>query len=584
MRHTASSAGSARPRRHLSRLIGRGHGRHVLPRPAGRSRLAPGLGLVAAAALVLPAIVPLSALTGAAPTLSPTAEALTSDPRLEPTPEAQPAAADDQAGSAAAVPATAFGASPSAAAAPPPPSSAADETLEFAAVDDAYASERWPDRVFDSHRLTAGNQPGNLKVAYLKFHVAGVPDGATGVQAVLSLKRDHHHLPDHVEAWGVDDTSWSEGGLTMNNAPQFGESLGSVAPTRSTSSVSFPVTSVQGNGTFSLAVTSSAKDDVARFRSSEATAGVAPSLKVSYRSPTGAERPAPRPPGEPDASADSDKLWIGAAVSERAANGRTDNSIGEFNEANPQIGPLTFRRSFDTSLPASFDRSAAAQDAASGYRSFVSWKPPNGDFVGAAQGRYDAQVTAWAESVPTSGVYATSFHEPENDMTGPQFVAMQRHLYEVVKAANPTIQWGPVYMAYWWDPAAKDHYIGNPDEWWVGSDHADFSGVDVYAFKPTPLEGHSEFRGWYDYMRTKNVPLLIAEYGQYAVRPGAKVDPALEAERAVVIRQDAAWIRDQGTFDMWLYWDALGRQGDWRLRDEASQAAWREVSEPRRTS
>src|SRR3712207_7728596 len=44
----------------------------------------------------------------------------------------------------------------------------------------------------------------------------------------------------------------------------------------------------------------------------------------------------------------------------------------------------------------------------------------------------------------------------------------QRHLYQVVKEANPTIQWGPVYMAYWWDPQQPGHWIGNPEDWWPG--------------------------------------------------------------------------------------------------------------------
>ena len=71
-------------------------------------------------------------------------------------------------------------------------------------------------------------------------------------------------------------------------------------------------------------------------------------------------------------------------------------------------------------------------------------------------------------------MYATAFHEPENDLTAAEFVAFQRHVYTVVKAANPTILWGPVYMAYWWDPSKPDHYVGNPAAWWPGDRYADF--------------------------------------------------------------------------------------------------------------
>jgi hypothetical protein len=240
---------------------------------------------------------------------------------------------------------------------------------------------------------------------------------------------------------------------------------------------------------------------------------------------------------------------------------------------------LVFRRSFDPSLPSSFQTSYARDDAANGYRSFVSWKPPNGDYVGAAQGRYDAQVIAWAESVPRTGVYATSFHEPENDMTGPQFVAMQRHLYTVVKAANPSIRWGPVYMAYWWDDGTS-HYVGDKDAWWPGNEYADFTAVDVYSFDPRPLETNPEFRGWYDYMLGKGEPMLIAEYGQYVVLSGQQPDQQKLALRADYIRQDAAWLAQEGTISMWLYWDAMGGSGDdWRLNDALSQQAWRDVAE-----
>jgi hypothetical protein len=29
---------------------------------------------------------------------------------------------------------------------------------------------------------------------------------------------------------------------------------------------------------------------------------------------------------------------------------------------------------------------------------------------------------------------------------------------------------------------------------------------------------------------------------------------------------------------MWMYWQAVGAQGDWRIQDNASKKAWREVA------
>jgi hypothetical protein len=270
-------------------------------------------------------------------------------------------------------------------------------------------------------------------------------------------------------------------------------------------------------------------------------------------------------------------LAVGAAVNgpEQVDGGK----LPLFRKAVDHLGPLTVRRSFDAGLPRSFAESAAAGDADAGVHSFVSWKPPHGDHRGTADGDYDRQITAWAESVPRTGVYATSFHEPEDDMTGPEFVAFQRHVYTVVKAANPTIRWGPIYMAYWWDPEAPGHFVGNPDEWWPGDGYADFAGLDWYGPDPRPMTSSGSFRFWYDAMEPTGVPLLITEYGQYAVAPGEQRRPAKERARARAIRQDAAWITEHPRIGMWLYWQAFGAQGDWRLRDEASQRAWREVAE-----
>ena len=448
------------------------------------------------------------------------------------------------------------------------------------ATDDAYVSQSAPDHTFDTRSLSANSISGAETVSYLKFTMPPLPEAATDVVTQLVLNRDRHRLAGPVEVSAVTDTRWSERSLTMNNAPAVGSRLGRVTPSPSTSQVSFELSPALSDGVHSFAVTSVSTGDVARFRSSESGLE-GPRLVVSYQlvgQPPPAPGPGPPPPA-PGGGSLSD-TWIGAAVNEPGPDGSTVATVEVFNESNADIGPLAFRRSFDSSLPSSFATSAARYDAANGYRSFVSWKPPNGDFVGAAQGRYDAQVVAWAKSVPTTGIYATSFHEPENDMTGPQFVALQRHLYTVVKAANPSINWGPVYMSYWWDPAAKSHYIGNPDAWWPGNDYADFTAVDTYsAARPVALAEDPEFLGWYEYMLGVGEPMLITEYGQYAVPPGQRADPAMLTLRAEVIAADAAWLRSEGTISMWLYWDALGDQGDWRLEDTASQQAWQAVAE-----
>lgn len=270
-------------------------------------------------------------------------------------------------------------------------------------------------------------------------------------------------------------------------------------------------------------------------------------------------------------------LAVGAQV-RGPVQGTEAAGTAAFVTARQELGAVTIRRSFDSTLPASFASSAAAGDPAADVHSFVSWKPPNGDVRGAARGRYDDRVTAWARSVPRTGVYATAFHEPENDMTAAEFVAMQRHLYGVVKAANPTIRWGPIYMAYWWDPAEPGHYVGDPAAWWPGNDFADFAALDWYSAAPEPMSTSPQFEQWYRTMSGTGKPLLITEYGQYAVGAAAQPDPAQQGARAAAIRADAAWITGHPEFRMWMYWDGPGAQGDWRLTDRASQRAWQAVA------
>ena len=269
-------------------------------------------------------------------------------------------------------------------------------------------------------------------------------------------------------------------------------------------------------------------------------------------------------------------LAVGAYVV--SADPSPGPALREFAAIDREMGPLTMRRSFDRSLPSSFQTSAAGGDAAAGLRSFVSWKPPRGDVRGTVAGRYDDEIATWARSVPRTGVFATSYHEPENDMTAAEFVALQRHLYAVVKSANPTIRWGPVYMAYWWDPGSPSHWVGDPEAWWPGDDAADFAGIDWYSPDPRPMTESRSFLTWYEAMEPTGVPLYVAEYGQYAVAPGQRSDPVKEQARADAIRADAAWIADHPRIRMWIYWQGIGAQGDWRIRDRDGRQAWREVA------
>ena len=164
-------------------------------------------------------------------------------------------------------------------------------------------------------------------------------------------------------------------------------------------------------------------------------------------------------------------------------------------------------------------------------------------------------------------------------MGAAEFVAFQRHVYGVVKSANPTIRWGPVYMAYWWDPATPSHWVGDPKAWWPGDGYADFAAVDWYAPRSRPMTTSPSFRTWYQVMARTGVPLYITEYGQYAVPSGSGPIPRRsKPARPPSGRTPRGSPTIRGSA-MWIYWQAVGDQGDWRLRGRGvRKRAWREVA------
>jgi len=149
----------------------------------------------------------------------------------------------------------------------------------------------------------------------------------------------------------------------------------------------------------------------------------------------------------------------------------------------------------------------------------------------------------------------------------------------VVKAANPSITFGPVYTSYWWQEGSKHYAPGGPNAWWVWDRYSDFAAVDTYATNPVALRYDPQFQGWLKFVNAKapNKPLVVAEYGQYAVPAGAQPDPAKQASRARIIPLDETYLRSM-RFTMWLYWHSTGPQGDWSMTDPGSQAAWRNVA------
>lgn len=276
----------------------------------------------------------------------------------------------------------------------------------------------------------------------------------------------------------------------------------------------------------------------------------------------------------PDPPNPSGRLIVGAAC-----NVPTGPSLTNFKAADKQIGPLTVRRSFPQASAGKPIEAAviaaAAADQAAGYTSFLSWKPS----------LTEAQLKAIAKGVP-DGTYLTQRHEPQNDMRGAAFVVEYTRAYDIVKAANPKVLMGPVDLAYAWRNRAGVGNAGSntgplepPPAWDPGDAHKDFTGLDIYAADGVELAKYERFGLWLKYnLAASSKPLVLAEYGQVVIPPGAKRDPAREARRAQVITADAAYLPTIKRLVMWLYWCGTGAQGDWFPYDSGSQQAWRAVA------
>jgi len=208
-------------------------------------------------------------------------------------------------------------------------------------------------------------------------------------------------------------------------------------------------------------------------------------------------------------------------------------------------------RVFNSNLPTSYASSAGKDDAASGNVSFLSVKPPGGDPAAIAAGTHDAEIRSLASSMP-AGTYLTMYHEPEDNMTGAQFVAMFKRFYSVAKAANAGVTIGYVAMAYQWRPGSAS--TATPDDWFPGASSTDFLAVDAYDSGWSgehSLDVQPDFQRWYGWAKTKGKPLIIAEYGVEDVSTGGFSDSV----RAGIIQRSMDWVWTQPQIRMVLYWN-----------------------------
>ena len=116
-----------------------------------------------------------------------------------------------------------------------------------------------------------------------------------------------------------------------------------------------------------------------------------------------------------------------------------------------ETGPVRSRRLFGSLSSPSGMISLAASEIGAGRMPIMSFKLPSNDWVGAAAGKYDAQLRSLAtmlDNLPGQ-VFVTIHHEPNNDGAAKDYAAMQRRVLPIL-APPSNVDAGVIVNGFWW--------------------------------------------------------------------------------------------------------------------------------------
>ncbi|MEV6844026.1 hypothetical protein [Actinoplanes sp. NPDC051411] len=250
-------------------------------------------------------------------------------------------------------------------------------------------------------------------------------------------------------------------------------------------------------------------------------------------------------------------LAVGAttSVSDTVGSG---NTCAGFLDERTHLGDLGIRRVFASAgqLPPADALTCQSTYGATLWYSFKTTCTP----AAVAAGGCDTEIQNIAAAMP-AGSYLTYNHEPENDMTGVQFVAAFEHVYAVAKTANPAVDVVPIYMSYQWR-SGSTHVTNNGTggdnevrDWLVPAAYADAYGLDLYWQASTrgsepddPVSVGSDPRmiRWYNAVSGLGKPLTLPEWG-------IDDDQGTRASRGPAIRASRTWLTGHN-FHIVCYW------------------------------
>jgi hypothetical protein len=428
-------------------------------------------------------------------------------------------------------------------------------TTTVAAAADTYVVQESPSQAFGTtQKLAASNwsTPWHSQ-AYLRFAVPAPPSGQVVTSAALQFTfQTLDHQASTVELRAVASTDWPEATTTYANRPALGAVLATTSITaQGTTTMSFDVTSaVKGaSGVRSFALTNPTAESAAVVYSREATSG-APRLVLGYG--TG-----PAPAGTlcgASFEAESGETYKQALV-------REDNLFGG-------LGAVRiFNGGMPPAWPGPLDLGTRP--------SVVSFKANPKDINA---GKQDAYLSNWFATSPRDrDVYWTFYHEPEDNIASGEFTAADyrtawQRLSGLARAAgNPRLHATMVLMEWTLNSGSgrnwRDYYPGNGV--------LDVLAWDVYNYDSQAAKGvYVTPASLLDHIVSTNasvgLPYGVAEMGSHI----AKGDDG--TKRAAWVRSMNQYLTGHGS--LWNLWfDINWSTGDYRLRDAAGLAAWRDL-------
>jgi hypothetical protein len=427
----------------------------------------------------------------------------------------------------------------------------AKQTRVVAAAD-SYVVEEQPGKAFgDQGKLSASNWPDWHTTTYLRFVVPDTDATRATTTTKLQLSLTFRQ-PAKVELRPVTG-DWSERTLTYANRPALGAPVATAGGGGNETTLAFDVSShVKGPGTYEFAIVNPTTNSALAARSREySEAAQRPTLVLTSDGQT----------TEPPA----DATLCGASFDTEG------QSYGDALTREDQMyNGLELVRLFYSDLPAW--KGSRADSVARPVN--VSFKYNAADIN---RGKHDAHLRSWFESVPRDrDVYWTYYHEPEDNIRAGEFSAADyraawKHLKELAdEAGNPRLHSTLVLMQW---SLSKDSGRDWRD-YYAGPQTIDVLAWDVYNYSSRVEKGEYRtqaemFDRIIQISKQEKRPWAVAEFGSHL----AKGDDG--TRRAAWLRASAAYATKHQALYV-AYFDLDWSTGDYRLRDTAGQAAWRE--------